>query len=75
MMCLCQFVVFPTLCFVTLSLKDEVRLARNFRTTLVPFAHVEGVATTMRVLLVVCVRVNATLKWPTAAARVLQVCW
>ena len=29
-MCLCQFTVFSTLCFVTLSLKDEVHLARTF---------------------------------------------
>ena len=75
MMCLCQFRVFPTLCFVTLSSKHEVHLARNFRTTVVSFAHSGGVATTMRVLLVVGVRVNVTLKWPIAAGRVLQVCW
>ena len=74
-MCLCQFTVFSTLCFVTLSLRDEVHLARNFRRTRLAFAHSGGVATTMRVLLVVGVRVNATLKWPIAAARVLQVCW
>ena len=74
-MCLCQFTVFSTLCFVILSSKDEVHLARNFRTTLVSFAHSGGVTTTVRVLLVVGVRVNALLKWPIAAGRVLQVSW
>ena len=75
MMCLCQFTVFSTLCFVTLSSKHELHPARNFPTTLVSFAHSGGVAVTMRLLLVVGVRVNATLKWPIAAARVLQVFW
>ena len=55
---------------MTLSSKHNVHLARNFRTTRLSFEHSGGVATKMPVLLVVGVRVNATLKWPIASGRV-----